>query len=330
MELLNVGALPRPEDLKNLKRLADFGAPDIKSDYAVTLRWMVRYSRERAADIPESSLKEAQTFCNEVYSDLAMVDVFNQYAHVDAADQAAKIGDAFRIHREYALEYLRPQVARDKVEAASMGQDIATLWRSAKELHENAEVLEKNADALLTKAEIASGATATSTIAHFYADQAATHGLAARRALFAMIALSVTLALVGIALFWVLPSTDWTWARTPSGSNEAEVWSEFARQVLAKVFILGSLSFGVAFASKIYRTNSHLQAVYEQKAKALQTFKLLVDAAGDDAKELILAELVRAVFTSADTGVLDKATEHTIVDSAAGMAAILSRAPRAS
>ncbi len=211
-----------------------------------------------------------------------------------------------------------------------MAQDIATLWRSAEKLHENAKALEKHAEELVTKAEIASGATATSTIAHFYSDQATTHGLAARRALLVMITLAVTLALVGIALFWVLPATDWKWAGMPDSSNEAEVWSEFARQLLAKVFILGSLSFGVAFASKIYRTNSHLQAVYEQKAKALQTFKLLVDAAGDDAKELVLAELVRAVFTSADTGVLDKATEHTIVDSAAGMAAILSRSPRPS
>ena len=153
----------------------------------------------------------------------------------------------------------------------------------------------------------------TLEVAEHYSKQAANRGTAANRALGAVIVFGVLLVVGGAIFVNTIPDT-----------SEGQ-WTEFAREALLRAFVLGALSYGVVFAARIYRTNSHLRAVYDQKATALKTFVVFSQTIDDpDARTLILAELVRSVFSAADTGVLDKGgTERTIIDSVPGIAAAL-------
>ncbi|MFI2703507.1 hypothetical protein [Cellulosimicrobium composti] len=105
-------------------------------------------------------------------------------------------------------------------------------------------------------------------------------------------------------------------------------WSVFARQIAARVFALGAVSYAITFVARIYRSNAHLRAAYEQKAHALDTFSLFARSnPEEDVRNLVLAEVVRSVFSAADSGVFEKGgtTEHTIVESAVPLAAALSK-----
>lgn len=156
----------------------------------------------------------------------------------------------------------------------------------------------------------------TLEVAQHYSGQADGHRKSAKGALWVVAVLAVVLAVGGALFIQSIPrsaSCDWT---------------QFAREVLIRAFVLGAVSYGVVFAARIYRTSKHLQAVYDQKATALKTFVVFSQTVDDaDARTLILAELVRSVFSAADTGVLDKGgTDHTIIDSVPSVAAALTAA----
>lgn len=74
-------------------------------------------------------------------------------------------------------------------------------------------------------------------------------------------------------------------------------------------------SYVVAFAARNYRVNMHLNSVNEHRVNALDTYTLFTEAVtSESARDSMVAEVVRAVVTSPETGYLGS-PDKTIVES---------------
>lgn len=195
--------------------------------------------------------------------------------------------------------------------AVDMDEEVFKAREARAEAETQRDRVEQIRSALETVAE----AAATLKLATIYDRRAKSHAKTKWIALAATGILAALLAAGGWALLAGLQSTD--------------SWTELTRDALARAFVLGAASYAVVFASKVYRQNAHLQAVYEQKASALTTFNLFDKTITDpSARIVVLGELVKSVFSSAETGVLDKTGDHTVVESALPIASILARSSK--
>jgi hypothetical protein len=104
-------------------------------------------------------------------------------------------------------------------------------------------------------------------------------------------------------------------------------WVAYIRDLGVRIFVLGIGLYVINFMVKGYRANQHLLVVNEHKANALKTFRLFQDAASGEGttRDLITAELVKAVFAPDETGFLDHAPDRTVVEGQSGLLALLAQ-----
>lgn len=202
----------------------------------------------------------------------------------------------------------RPSLDEGRIERTAMehlGKATEALARAAEARDSYAE-LEARASKLLTE-------VGTGELASFYSAQASKHQATARTVLKWLAGIIVALAAGGFVLLLTLPDTS--------------DFGALARELSTRLVVVGAVSYALVFTARLYRVNTHLQSVYEQKAKALETYMLFARGLeGDDSRTAILAELVRAVFSPAETGLIDSAGERTVIESASPMlAALMSR-----
>lgn len=112
-------------------------------------------------------------------------------------------------------------------------------------------------------------------------------------------------------LFW--------WPPDYAADNTAEQWLEVARGTVARLALLAIVGFAVAFCVRNYRVNMHLEVLNKRRENALNTFGLMqASVTSENARNIVVGELVRAVFTSEETGHLTAATERTDIESPGG------------
>lgn len=305
MSLLDLTSCPAVESFakETVDQIAATGHPDLVSQYAYARDRYVAISHE-PSDFSDQVLQRARTQVNELGVAANIMAAHNKQ-HVTGYQDLQQAEQRIAQALEYWRREARPHVKGGTSDWAARGAEAEALLAKAREAAAEHEQL-------LVKVRDLTSEAGTGELATHYTKQAEDHRNAARLALGAVILMAAAVVLVGWWLISHMPAT--------------EDWSVLVRNVLARAFVLGVLSFGVAFASRIYRTNTHLRAVYEQKANALRTFSLFSRSVDDeDARSMILAELVRAVFSSADTGVLDKGSDHTIVESAIPIATAFAR-----
>ncbi|MBO3102205.1 hypothetical protein [Cellulomonas fengjieae] len=202
---------------------------------------------------------------------------------------------------EWWRQNARPHIHGNLVETAHRVVQIEDLARRAVTAEEEVQLVSGKLREFA--AEVGTG-----QLASHYQAQAQGHKQAARNWGWAVAGFGVAVVVAGFFLFaGSSPST---------GADDSKAWLEFAHNSLAKALIVGGLSYGIAFAAKAFRTNTHLGAVYDQKATALRTYPLFAAAVeGDEVRSLVLAELVRSVFSAADTGVLSAgSSDRTIIE----------------
>ena len=108
------------------------------------------------------------------------------------------------------------------------------------------------------------------------------------------VALLFTLATVvlSIAFFSTLWNVD------PAATN-----SELVRQVGLRIGAIALPLAAAVFAARIYRTNSHLEAVNSERAQAAKAFEgFAARAATEESKDAMLVILAQLVFAGRDTG----------------------------
>lgn len=199
----------------------------------------------------------------------------------------------------------RPQI-RDR------SLDVARLVVDLEGERANLRAALEEATELLTALRAKSGEVGAASLASHYESQAESYKSSARWSLGFLVALTVGAATAG---WWLL-----------SAVPESKDWPEVVPEVLARAALIGALSFGAAFSGKLYRSSTHLRAAYDLKANALKTFPLFSVSVDDpESRTLVLAELVRSVFSPTDTGLVATNSDTTVIESAAPLLNALSR-----
>ena len=223
----------------------------------------------------------------------------NTEAGIQARQAAESLKSTVMTHLRPYLRADEAQVAASIAELRSLRDDVAALTAEA-----------KAQQAALRTESVREG---TSGLSEFYKEQAEAHETSAKNFLKWAGWAGVAFA-VGIIVLFIAFPPEYTAAKS------TEQWIEFLRATTSRILLLSLAGFVLAFCARNYRVNKHLETLNRRRYNALETFgKFQAGVAGDDARNIIVGELVRAVFQHEDTGYLSGGTERTIIESPGGM-----------
>jgi hypothetical protein len=239
-------------------------------------------------------------------------------------DFKVEANNAYAAHREIVgqvdqlynttINNLRPHI-RAKSNVTALAEQLEQKISAAEEMQQKYEELNHAADVLVRQAETLAGELAAGSLSSYYDGQANKHRETSKWYLIGAAAGAALVATLAVILFVTIddhPATEWT---------------AYIRDLGVRVFVLGLGLYVVGFMVKGYRANQHLLVVNEHKANALKTFRLFQESASEDSptRDLITAELVKAVFAADETGFLDNAPDRTVVDGQSGLLALLAQ-----
>jgi len=211
--------------------------------------------------------------------------------------------------RDLVIERLRPIVRADE---AIIRRTVAEAQQVLNGLLATQSEMEKQQLALARTA----GDAAASDLSTFYETQARGHAVAASRYLWASGGAGVALVALTVAALFVAPP-DYT------STGSTEQWIEVVRGTIARLAVLSIVAFALVFCVRNYRVNMHLEVLNKRRENALNTFGLVQGAVtSEDARNIVVGELVRAVFMSEETGYLGTDTERTVIESPGGVGMI--------
>lgn len=278
---------------------------------AVICRLAGAMAGERSDEVPDNIQQRARTSLQESVTLVERIEAFDPES-VDAHRVHEQINTEMTSLRRVWVEELRQHI-RGSVDSAGLGARAAQLIGHATDAERRAREVLTEAETILATVTKLSADLAADKLASYYRDQAADHATNARRFLYGAAASAVIVAVVGAVLLGTMPRHD------------PEDWTMFARDLAVRVFILGLGLYAISFNVRSYRANQHLRVVNEHKRNALNTFLLFQESTTSDVtRDLITAELVKAVFAADETGFLDSSPERTVIEHGAGIAALLS------
>jgi len=235
------------------------------------------------------------------------------------AEQRTEFKAQAEILRNTVIERLRPILRTD---AAQVQKTLAEARQMLDTLTQTQVELAKQQSALAQS----SASTAAGDLSTYYQSQAVGHATTAKRFLLATGVAASLLTGLTVWFFFVSPP-DYTANKT------AQQWIEVTRSTVARLVLLSIAGFAVAFCVRNYRVNMHLEVLNKRRENALKTFGLMqASVTSEDARNIVVSELVRAVFTSEETGYLSSETERTVIESpgGAGMLSAMSAMTRGS
>lgn len=185
---------------------------------------------------------------------------------------------------------------------ATQATDYAKIEREAKGYHstmrEEADAFKKMLKAYKTDAENALQAVkdqaaeaGVATNAQIFLSDSEAHGEIAKKWLNATIwASGITLA---VAILFVFISFNYQ----PDSTAAA------IQYVVSKLILLSTLSFGIYWCARNYKSSKHNETLNKHRANALMTFRAFVEGSGDQQiKEAILLQAAQAAFINRPTG----------------------------
>lgn len=185
---------------------------------------------------------------------------------------------------------------------ATQATDYAKIEREAKGYHatmkEEAEGFKKTLDAYKLEAEKAllavkeqAAEAGVSTNAQIFLTDSANHALIAKTWLKATIittgiTLLVAVGFVGISFIYI-PATT----------------AVAIQYVVSKIILLSTLSFGIFWCARNYKSSKHNETLNKHRANALSTFRAFVEGSEDQTiKDAILLQTSQAAFSNRPTG----------------------------
>lgn len=185
---------------------------------------------------------------------------------------------------------------------ATQATDYAKIEREAKGYHTNmreeADNFKKMLESYKVDAENALQAVkdqaaeaGVATNAQIFLTDAGNHGLTAKKWLNATIWSSGVTLLV--AIIFVIISFNYKLENTATA----------IQYVVSKLILLSTLSFGIFWCAKNYKSSKHNETLNKHRANALMTFRAFVEGSGDQQiKEAILLQAAQAAFVNRPTG----------------------------
>lgn len=220
--------------------------------------------------------------------------------------------------------------------AGDMSKETALVHQVGDSLREGQEKLEAlttelqvqrdEYQQLLLRLQQAAGESASGQLAHYYDDQAKRHRTASNW--FGGAALLLAVAAAGVSVVWFADFDPNSAAKQTPGSivevsSNGDLWRTFIHELLIRSVAIGIASYVLALLVRSYRVNQHLRSINEQKRNALHTYQLFASTAvSEAARDLVTAEVVRAVFSTSETGFLAETGDKTIVESTTPMGAL--------
>jgi hypothetical protein len=194
-----------------------------------------------------------------------------------------------------------------------MGTDFKALEQNAREHFDkmlkesaasqhnlNLTVLE--AQGILEKIKTAAAEAGVAQHSVHFREEATRHGKGARVWLFATITLGALGAIYSLWSFhYFLPTA------TP---DKAEWWPHLT-YFTSRLLVLSVIFFGMAWASKNFRSQKHNEVVNRHRQNALRTFEAFVKAADDkQTKDAVLLQATKCIFEGQSSGYLSSEPEQ--------------------
>lgn len=201
--------------------------------------------------------------------------------------------------------YLRPDYSK-----------LEELQRSAEELKVELEEAVEESQRILSQIKATSIQTGSAQISGYYADAADGHRRLAKIYLIVAAGLSLTLLIAIILVFYV-------WPILGSNQNGPVGVADILRESIGRLLGLLVGTAAVALCTKNYRVNKHLEIVNMTRCNALNTGSLYVAGVADDAKSIVVSELVRSIFSPGDTGYMNTDREQTIIENPGSLLGII-------
>ncbi len=185
---------------------------------------------------------------------------------------------------------------------ATQATDYAKIEREAKGYHatmrEEADAFKKMLESYKVDAEKALQAVkaqaaeaGVATNAQIFLTDSESHTKAAKKWLTATIWASIITLVV--AVIFVLISFKY----------KPESTAVAIQYVVSKVILLSTLSFGIFWSARNYKSSKHNETLNKHRANALMTFRAFVEGSGDpQIKEAILLQAAQAAFVNRPTG----------------------------
>ncbi|MFC1532743.1 hypothetical protein ACFL7M_05180 [Thermodesulfobacteriota bacterium] len=185
---------------------------------------------------------------------------------------------------------------------ATQATDYAKIEREAKGYHANMreeadafkkmlETYKADAEKALQAVKDQAAEAGVATNAQIFLTDSESHGKTANRWLTATIWTSIITLLV--AIFFVIISFKY----------RPENIAAAIQYVVSKLILLSTLSFGIFWCAKNYKSSKHNETLNKHRANALMTFRAFVEGSGDQqVKEAILLQAAQAAFVNRPTG----------------------------
>ena len=216
-------------------------------------------------------------------------------ANVNPNQERQSIVNGLLEHRNWLAKNARPYGVHD---AGAIEQELQRIQAVRVET----EHLKEEALNALESIRIRAAETGAVSAATLYTERAAEEDKAAGWASKGVAAAMAGFVVSALALF------EW-WAPDPDAKTGAAISA-----VAGRALVLATIAYGITFFAKNFRAHRHLAAVNRFKANALEATPLLREGiATDDQRDVIVGELVRAVFAVPETGFVDANGESVTI-----------------
>ncbi len=244
-----------------------------------------------------TQLNRIITGCNHLSELITSVNDFDLNQNTPA-DVCKDIIDTIKNAYDTVMEPLTIPLAY----TATQATDYAKIEREAKGYHvtmkEEAEGFKKTLESYKNEAEKALSAVkeqaaeaGVSTNAQIFLTDSTNHATVAKTWLKATITISVITLLVAIVFVFI------------SFKYKPETTAAAIQYVVSKIILLSTLSFGIFWCARNYKSTKHNEILNKHRANALMTFRAFVEGSEDRTiKDAILLQTSQAAFSNRPTG----------------------------
>lgn len=288
-------------DPTSLARTSDL-SPDINFKDAVPffeelLDLCKQLSQRDLSRLPSNDLDAINNACNTITAHVKEVQEFtlNQNTPGDVCKSiTTKIENAYDgIMKPMLLPLaFTATQATDyaKIEREAKGYH-ATMKAEAEKLAAFIKISHQDAENALAAVKEQAAEAGVSTNAQIFVTQAAEHGQLARRWMIGtivMASLTFVAAIIAVVIaFKYHPPTT----------------AAAVQYVFAKLVVLSTLSFGIYWCARNFKSQKHNQTLNKHRANALMTFRAFVEGTADErVKDSILLQAAQAAFAGRQTG----------------------------
>lgn len=189
-----------------------------------------------------------------------------------------------------------------KIEREAKGYH-ATMREEAESFKKMLETYKSDAEKALQAVKDQAAEAGVATNAQIFLTDSGKHALTAKNWLIATICASVITLCV--AIIFVLISFKYQPATTAAA----------IQYVVSKLILLSTLSFGIFWCAKNYKSSKHNETLNKHRANALMTFRAFIEGSADQQiKEAILLQAAQAAFVNRPTGYEEQEKESQAIN----------------